>query len=339
MSRIGPQISVVIPMRNEERHIVRCLHSLLEQTYPAEQYELIVVDGNSSDRSLELVCEMSQSEPPIRVLSNPGAIVPIAMNKGIHSARGEIIIRADAHTVYPPSYVENCVKYLEKTGADSVGGPLNTMPASRFFGAQLVAAVLSNRFGVGNSRFRTGKHEGYVDTVPFGAFRRHLFDRIGLFNETLVRNQDIELSARIRRAGGKIYQTPALGTEYFAVDTFAKLVVQTYKNNRWHFFTMRQTGNALGVRHLVPALFLGTVAVLLLLSLISTSARVALGLLSLLYFAAGLYFSLSAPRTVPLTVRIALPIAFLIFHMSYGFGTIVGLRFAVRTPNIRPIRL
>ena len=126
-----------------------------------------------------------------------------------------------------------------------------TVPASNSFGARLVAAILSNRFGVGNSRFRTSMHEGYVDTVPFGAFRKQMFDKIGLFNEALVRNQDNELNARIRRAGGKIYQTPVLATHYFPPNTFAQLILQTYKNSRWHLFTMRQTGNALGIRHLL----------------------------------------------------------------------------------------
>ena len=194
----------------------------MEQTYRAELYELIVVDGNSSDRSVELVDELRKSQPQIRVLSNPAAIVPIAMNKGIRSARGEIIVRADAHTLYPATYIENCVKYLEETGADNVGGPVETIAANRSFSAQLVATVSSNRFGV---KFALPDRRS-ARAMLIRSVRRiseGLFDRIGLFNETLVRNQDNELNARIVAQGGKIYQTPALSTQYFPPDTFAKL--------------------------------------------------------------------------------------------------------------------
>lgn len=311
----------------------------MEQTYPAEGYELIVVDGKSTDRSVELVRQLSQSRPQVRLLSNPAAIVPSAMNLGIRSASGEIIVRADAHTVYPRNYIENCVYYLETTGADNVGGPIITVAANQTLGARLVAAILSNRFGVGDSQFRTSMHEGYVDTVPFGTFRKQLFTRIGFFDESLVRNQDNELNARIRRAGGKIYQTPVLSTQYFSPETLGKLIRQTYRNSQWHLFTMRQTANALGIRHFLPALFVCVLAVLVGLSFISTTARIALGLLLAIYLAGGTYFSSRVPRTVPVAVKALMPIAFLIFHLSYGLGVINGFRFAFRTPDARPIRL
>jgi glycosyltransferase involved in cell wall biosynthesis len=331
-------VSVIIPMRNEEQYIVRCLQSLMEQTYPAECYELIVIDGNSSDRSVELVRQLSQSRPQVRLLSNPAAIVPTAMNLGIRSASGEIIVRADAHTVFPPNYIENCVDYLEMTGADNVGGPIITVAANPSLGAQLVAAILSNRFGVGNSQFRIGMHEGYVDTVPFGTFRKHLFAQIGFFDESLVRNQDNELNARIRRGGGKIYQTPVLSIQYFPPDTFRKLILQTYRNSQWHLFTLRQTSTALGIRHFLPAFFFCVLTVLVALSYVSTTAWISLGLLLAIYLAAGTYFSSRAPRTVPVAVKVLMPIAFLIFHLTYGLGVVNGLRFAFRTPDARPIR-
>src|SRR5262249_9758817 len=154
---------------------------------------------------------------------------PAAMNIGIRAANGDIIIRADGHNFYPESYIETCVKYLNRTGADNVGGPWITVPANDNFGARLVAAILINPFVVGNSNFRIGVKEGFVETVPFGAFRRELFDRIGMFNEKLVRNQDNELNARIRQSGGKIYQTPALTTQYHPVARFRDLLRQTFR--------------------------------------------------------------------------------------------------------------
>ena len=332
-------VSVIIPMRNEEQYIVSCLKSLLEQTYPAEHYEMIVVDGMSSDRSVELVRELIQSTSRVRLMSNPAAIVPTGMNLGIRGASGEIIVRADAHTVYPPNYIENCVHYLETTGADNVGGPIVTVAANESLSAQLVAAVLSNRFGVGNSQFRTSMQEGYVDTVPFGTFRRQIFDQIGFFDESLVRNQDNEMNGRIRQSGGKIYQTPALSTRYFAPATFGKLVVQTYRNNKWHLFTLFQTRTAMGLRHFLPAFFLCTLAALSVLSFFSATSRIALGSLLAVYLCAAAYFSWRAPRnSIPIAAKLLMPIAFLTFHLAYGAGVVTGAAFAFRGPDARPIR-
>lgn len=322
-------VSVIVPMRNEERHITECVSSLLDQTYPPEEYEILIVDGNSSDRSSQLILEMSNSKRPIRMLSNPAAIVPVSLNLGIRKARGDIIIRADAHTVYPRNYVQDCVRYLRQTGADNVGGPVITTPANSTFSARVTAAVLSNRFGVGNSHFRTGADEGYVDTVPFGTFRKQLFDQVGFFNEALERNQDNEMNARIRRAGGKIFQTPTLTTRYFAPETFLKLLVKTYRNCRWHFFTMQQTSFAMSARHLVPACFVSALIGLITLAPLWTFAAIALGLLLGTYLAAATYFAFIDSQTSELRMKLFLPFAFLMFHMSYGIGTLSGLLFLV----------
>ena len=327
-------------MRNEEHYIVRCLQSLMEQTYPAECYELIVVDGMSSDRSTDLVRELSRSRPQIRLLSNPAAIVPSAMNLGIRSATGDIIVRADAHTIYPPDYIENCVNYLFRTGADNVGGPIITVPARARHGSATGRRDCRNKFGVGNSQFRTGMFEGYVDThCPFGTFRKELFSRVGFFDESLVRKQDNELNGRIRQAREtRLHQTPALSTRYFPPDKFSKLVVQTYKNSKWHLFTLRQTRTAMGIRHFLPALFAGGLLGLGALSFFSGAAAIALAAVLAIYLLAGAYFSWTAPGSVPLGARAVMPFGFLIFHLAYGLGVMNGLRFAFRAPDPRPIR-
>jgi glycosyltransferase involved in cell wall biosynthesis len=331
-----PMVSVVIPMRNEEDHVERCVLSLLDQTYPADCYELIVVDGNSADRSRQIVERLQQSHAKLRLLDNPAGIVPKSMNLAIRNSVGEIIVRADAHNVYPPDYVESCIKFLEQTGADNVGGPWRTVAGGETFGARLVVAVLSSPFGVGNSQFRISSHEGYVDTVPFGTFRRNLFDRVGFFNEHLVRNQDNELNARIRKAGGKIYLTPALTTNYFAPATFGKLLRQTYRNTKWHFFTLRQMRNALGIRHLLPAGFVLGLILVVLLAFADTHGRFALAATLLFYF---LVASTFAIRTdAPVSVKLALPFAFFAFHICYGAGTVAGVRFVVDNPSVAPIR-
>jgi succinoglycan biosynthesis protein ExoA len=330
--------SVVVPIRNEEKYIATCLKSLLQQSLPGDLYEIIVVDGRSSDRSKAIVEEIQRDFPNVRCLDNPAAIAPVAMNIGIRNARGQVIIRADGHNFYPPTYIENCIKYLDQTGADNVGGPWLTVPADNTFGARLVAAILSNPFGVGGSRFRTSQADGFVETVPFGAFRRELFDRIGMYNEKLVRNQDNELNARILEAGGRIYQTSALQTEYHPVATFSALLTQIFKTSQWHVFSIRENKHSMGFRHLAPAGF-----VLVLLALIGSSWLGRLPLIALMsflavYVLAGFYVAVGRRREWGWGIVRIMPFATLCFHFVYGLGTLAGLRYLFKSPPSSPIR-
>src|SRR5882724_1277103 len=330
--------SVVVPIRNEEKYIATCLKSLLQQSVPGDSYEIIVVDGRSSDGSKAIVEEIQRAFPNVRCLDNPAAIAPVAMNVGIRNASGKVIIRADGHNFYPPTYIENCIKYLDQTGADNVGGPWLTVPSDDTFGARLVAAILSSPFGVGGSRFRTSQADGYVETVPFGAFRRELFDRIGLYNEKLVRNQDNELNARILAAGGKIYQTSALQTEYHPVATFSALLTQIFKTSQWHVFSIRENKRSMGFRHLAPAGF-----VLFILALIGSLWLGRLPLIALLsflaiYLLAGFCVAVGRRRAWGWPIVFVMPFATLCFHFAYGLGTLVGLRYLFKSPPSSPIR-
>jgi len=330
-------VSVIVPVRNEEKHLASCLRSLLQQTYLAGSYEVIVVDGRSSDRTREVVKQFEGTFHNIRCLDNPAAIVSSAMNIGIKAAAGEIIIRADGHNVYPSDYIEKSIEYLTRTGADNVGGPITTVPSAKSIVARLVAAILSNSFGVGDSRFRTTTAEGFVDTVPFGAFRREIFTRVGLFNEKLVRNQDNEFNARIRKAGGKVFQTPALTTEYYPSASFNQLVSQTFKNSQWHVFSMEENVNSMSIRHFVPAAFV--LSLLILLCAINWApAKLLLVVVLALYFLLATYFSFRKSWQYGWTVCSVLPFACLCFHVVYGVGTLMGLRYLFKSPSFQPIR-
>src|ERR1043166_6818306 len=286
-----PFVPVIIPVRNEEKHLASCLRSFLDQTFPPNSFEIIVVDGRSSDMSREIVKDFAQRFRYIHCLDNPKAIVPAGMNVGIKATSGEIVIRADGHNVYPSDYIENSVKYLTRTGADNVGGPIITVPSGPALTSRLVAAVLSNPFGVGDSRFRTTTAEGFVDTVPFGAFRREVFDRVGLFNEKLVRNQDNELNARIRKEGGKVYQTPLLTTEYHPSANFNQLLAQTFRNSQWHVFSVEENINSMSIRHFVPAAFVLGLLILLCVIIVWTPAKLLLAGVLSLYLILGICFS------------------------------------------------
>jgi succinoglycan biosynthesis protein ExoA len=331
-------VSFIMPVRNEEEYIRASLQSLVDQSYPTSECEIIVVDGRSSDRTREIVEEICERNPQVRRLDNPRGIVSTAMNIGIRAARGEVIIRVDGHNVYPRDYAANCVKCLEKTGADNVGGPWLTMAADESFSARLVAAILSSPFGVGNSRFRTSHQEGFVDTVPFGAFRRETFDWVGIYNEKLVRNQDNELNARIRKAGGRIYLTPTLTTHYHPVKNFPSLLKYAFKTSQWHIFTLRENWKSMSLRHLAPAMFLLLLLLLVSVSLASAIARWLLISTMCVYVLAGFYSSLRAKTQDDWKLSLFQPFASFCFHMAYGAGTLFGLVYLFRPPSTAPIR-
>jgi len=328
-------VSIVIPMRNEAEFIRSCLRSLVEQTFPSDQYEILVADGRSTDNSRDTVALFQGGSLHIQLLDNPSEKTPSGMNVGIRAARGHIIIIAGAHTIYPADFVENCVIWLNKTGADVVGGPVRTDVRSNHFGAELASLILSSPFGVGNSRFRTSSKEGYVDTVPFGAYRRAILDRVGLFNERLVRNQDNDLSARIRRAGGKIYMTPALTTTYVPVRGFTDLLRQAFRKSQWHIFTLRENVHALGFRHVCPAVFAICLAGLLALSGWSSLARMFLAVLVFSYLLLGFWVVFRRESSSSLLLKTIVPFACFLFHFAYGLGTLMGLRYLFAPASLR----
>jgi cellulose synthase/poly-beta-1,6-N-acetylglucosamine synthase-like glycosyltransferase len=331
-------VSIVIPMRNESEHIRGCLDSLLRQTYEANSYEVIVVDGRSSDGSSQIVRSMQSNHPNLLLIDNPSGITPVGMNLGILKATNKIIVIAGAHAIYSSEFLRNCVEKLRETGADVVGGPITTIPADYSLSARLAAAVLSSPFGVGNSHFRTSLKEGYVDTVPFGAFRVDVLRKVGLFNEKLLRNQDNDLSARIRSAGGKIYFSPTISAHYISARSVGELLRQTYKKAQWHLFTLRQNISALSLRHLTPALFLIFLVCLTAAAINGFWARIALLSVLLTYFMVGFSYSLRERAQIGPDVTLFLPLACLLFHFSYGIGTLVGFRYLVGAAPTKPIR-
>ena len=185
-------ISIIIPMRNEEKYVEACLDTVLAQLGGLPDSEILCVDGVSTDRTPEIVLEYVRREKRVRLLENPRKIVPTAMNIGILEAKGDVIIRLDCHAIYSRDYLKNCLEVLNSTGADNVGGYVKTVSSDDSAIAWAIATATSCTFGVGGSRFRTGGQEQEVDTVPFGCFPKSVFEKFGLYDERLVRNQDIE---------------------------------------------------------------------------------------------------------------------------------------------------
>ncbi len=318
------QISVIIPTYNEEKFIADCLKSVYEQEYPKDKIEVIVVDGHSTDKTAKIV---RQEFPDVILLDNPDKIVPISMNIGIKQAKGDYIIRLDAHARYPRNYLSKLIENALIFNADNIGGLCITETKSNSLKSWAIKTALSHKFGVGNSAFRVGATKPQiVDTVPFGCFKRDVFDRFGLYDERLERNQDIELNKRIKRGGGKILLVPEINCTYFARDTFSGLFKNNYKNGFWNILTVYYTKNffSLSVRHFVPLMFIVSLILPFLASFITIKSLWIAALSFSLYLLCLLFVCFSTAWPKPWRVIYLLP-SFFLLHISYGLGSLAGI--------------
>ena len=317
-----PFISVIVPVYNEEKYIRACLDSMFAQDYPIERMEWFFVDGMSPDRTVQILEEYKAQNPDlICILPNPNKTVPYAMNIAIRQAKGEYIIRLDAHAEYAENYFSKCVELLERTGADNVGGVMETK--SRTPIGATIAKMLSSRFGVGDSQFRTNGRDGYVDTVPFGAFRREVFEKYGLYDERLTRNQDSELNYRIIHGGGKIYLSNEIELAYYCRDSVAGIVKMALLNGKWNIITSKLCPGSMRLRHFIPCVFVLSLIGMPLLSLLIPVLWWLFGLELLAYLSLDVLFSARAAACVK--EFFALLYLFPAFHISYGWGSIQGI--------------
>jgi glycosyltransferase involved in cell wall biosynthesis len=319
-------VSVIVPVRNEVGHIESCLRSILRGDWPVNRLEVVVVDGMSSDGSRDVVCRIARDHPEVRLVENERQTTPEALNLGVAASRGDVIMRMDAHAVYAEDYISCCVERLIESGADNVGGVLITLPGAGTAVAHAIAVALSHRFGVGGSRFRIGvSGPTWVDTVPFGCWRRTVFNRIGLFDTDLLRNQDDEFNARLGRNGGRIMLDPRIKSTYFARPYFSQFARMLCQYGYYKPFVSYKIGRITSGRQLVPVLFVITIAFLGLLGIAWHLAWLALGLLLGLHLAIGLSIGLSRQPGHGVRSALLLPLVFLVGHLSYGWGYLRGL--------------
>ncbi len=320
----APLVSVLVPIRNEAGFIERCLESILEQTYPADRIELLVLDGMSDDGTREIVTRLGGRDQRVRLVDNPRRIVPTAMNIGIRESRGEIIIRVDGHTVVEKDFIEQSVRALrEHPDAWCAGGPTRTV--NETYVGRAISAAMSSPVGVGNAMFRLGGYEGYVDTIAFGAYWRWVFEKIGLFDEELVRNQDDELNYRLIKAGGRIYMTPKVRSTYFARTSLRKLWRQYYQYGFWRIRTMQKHREPATLRQVAPLAF-----VLIWIALIVAAAawgpmRWALAGFAALYLLGLIAGAADVARRGRLAEAPLAPAIFPLLHFGYGLGSLAGV--------------
>jgi succinoglycan biosynthesis protein ExoA len=319
----SPLVSVILPCRNEAGYIQDCLKSILAQEIPDGDFEILVVDGVSNDGTREFLERFCAENPKVRLLNNPGRIVSTGLNTALREARGEVIVRMDAHTVYAPDYIKQCLAVLRETGADNVGGPMRTTATT--YKERAIRAVFHSPFAVGGARSHNPGYEGYVDTVIYGCWRKSIFDRVGNFDEDLVRNQDDEHNLRISRNGGKIYQSPRIHSWYHVRNSFRALLRQYMQYGYWKVLVIRNHRLPASIRHIIPGGFVGTFALLLIAGLFWRPAFGGATILAALYLAAVVVASMVTAFRSEWKLLPLLPLAFACFHLGYGYGSIRGV--------------
>jgi succinoglycan biosynthesis protein ExoA len=322
---VAAKVSIIIPMRNEERRIGACLDSILAGEFPMEECEILVVDGASTDGCCELVRARMERCPGIQLLHNPHQHVPAGLNIAIRQARGQFILRMDAHCQYPPDYIKSCVNELERTGAANVGGSLETLPGSDTWVGRGIALLTQHPIGVGNSAFRLGKGDIFVDTVPFGAFRREVFDQVGLFREDLVRNQDFEFNARLRSAGLRIFLSSKIRNRYYNSPGFASFMRQGIANGLWGARCWMRYPESFCWRHAAPFIFVMTETVLLMLGIVCHPLSVLASVIGLLYTCALFYAGAEIAARKNWRYLFLVPVLIACYHFCYGAATAWGL--------------
>ena len=318
-----PFVSIIVPCFNEEKTIRKLLDSILAQTYPLGQMELIISDGMSTDRTRAVIAAFQDehSQFNLRVVENMTRTIPSGLNQAIRHARGEIIIRLDAHSMPIPEYVEHCVSAHRCSKGDNIGGVWEIHPGENTWVAEAISCAAAHPLGVGDALYRLNAREGAVDTVPFGSFRRTLVDRIGFFDETLLANEDYEFNTRIRASGGVVWLDPSIRSIYFSRTTFSKLASQYWRYGYWKWRMIRRYPRTLRWRQALPPLFVLSLLVLIVLSLWFVPAKILLAVQALSYFGvltlAGL--NLAVKRHKPFFI-LGLPMAITTMHFAWGAG-------------------
>lgn len=325
------EVAIVIPTLNEERFISRCLNSIIKQTYEFEKMDVMIIDGGSNDKTKDIVAEYQKSHQNIRFIENKKKIQSVAFNIGLKKSTAPYIIRLDAHAEYDSKYISLCIENLkqdEKRG--NVGGRWNILPFNQSIWAQTNAILNHSRFGIGGAAFRVSNEAHNTDSVPFGAFPRKVIDQIGGMREDLPRGEDNEYNSRIRKAGYKIFFDPNIISSYFARPTLGASCKQMYANGNSIGYLYYIDREAIGIRHLVPLLFVVSGLFSIIISVLwSPFCYVFCGGLALYLIADAIASIMGAKDNVKCTLPLF--ILFFCVHVSYGMGTIAGLIKGLKT--------
>ena len=316
-------VSIIIPCLNEEEYISDCLESILSQSYPQNLLEIFIVDGGSSDQSIEIISTYTNKYEHIYLLHNPDKITPVSMNMGLNKANGDIVCILGAHSTIDHNFFTNGVMELNSSKTMVVGGPV-THNGKNYRG-QVIALAMQSQFGVGNSIFRTAQKRQLVDTVAFGLYRKEIFQQVGNFDEALIRNQDFELNQRIIQSGHHILFSPYIKSTYFTRKSLSSLFRQYFQYGFWKVQVIRKNIQSFKLRYRVPLLFVVLGILLIIGSIVSPQIFLIFKALIVTYFVIAVFFSIHANRWEKPHLLLLTPIVYFILHTSFGLGLCTGL--------------
>jgi glycosyltransferase involved in cell wall biosynthesis len=320
------KISVIIPCRNEEKYIRDFIESVVKNDYPKDLLEVFVIDGRSDDSTMSILENIIKNYNFIKILINEKKTVPYALNLGLEKSTGKYIIRLDVHSKIPENYFKELITSALELDADNTGTICITDVQNKNPKSNAIKKVLSNKYGVGNSYFRVGVDKIMeVDTVPFGCYKREVFKKVGVFNNHLIRNQDIELNKRIKKSGGKIILLSNPYSIYFARENFSSLARNNISTGYWNILTIFITKyfKSVSMRHLTPLIFILSLFLPILLMFSQSFFGIITGVSLLSYLS--LISIISFKLNDKTTSYIYIFTAFIVLHISYGFGSLVGL--------------
>lgn len=320
-------VSIVIPCRNESGFIRKCLESVLNFTVPeGVEVEIFIIDGESIDNTVSIVEDIRRSHPGITILNNPGRYQSFAINIALDHLRGDKIMRLDAHAEYPENYLRMCLETASRTNAENVGGVLLTAPGGASYEAHLVQALTTHAFGVGDAGFRTGAEDGVADTVPYGFFDRSVFEKLGRFDERLIRAQDYEFNRRIIAGGGKVWRSSEIEMIYFNQPTLSAFYKkQLFKEAPYNVYLWYLAPYAFAPRHAVTGVFaFGFVAGCVLSPFTHWIAWPFMAVMALYFLIAFYSAFVQAVRYRKIFHFFLLPGCFFLFHLIHGIGIWIG---------------
>ncbi len=339
MNPENTSVSILIPCYQERNFIRPCLESVLGfEVSDGTEIEVIVLDGMSIDGTRDIVDEIARADPRVRLVDNPKRNQSPGLNVGIGLARGDYIVRLDAHSVYPKNYLALTLATAMRTGADNTGGVVATLKRGEGYQAALVQAITTHKFGVGDSGFRTDASEGSVDTVPYGSFKRDVFAKVGFFDERLLRAQDYEMNRRIIAAGGTVWMNPEIRVHYFQQPDLPSFIrKQVVHEAPYNAYLWYLAPYAFTPRHAITGVFAAGFLLGLAMSPLSTFVRWAFAMVMILYFTLAIISGIQQairyrePRHV-----IFAPIGFFLYHFLHGVGVLFGLvRLATGTAPVQ----
>lgn len=321
-------VSVVIPCLNEEKTIRQVLDALRAQSYPLELMEIVIADGGSKDRTREIISAYQTEYPELKIqlVDNPKRIIPAGVNVAMMASVGEIIVRMDAHSIPQNDYVARCVAGLEAGLGDNVGGRWDIMPSGTTWIAKSIALAAAHPIGVGDAQYRHSDTAAAVDTVPYGSFYRALLDKVGLFDETLIANEDYEFNTRIRQSGGTIWFDPQIRCQYFARPNLSRLAKQYWTYGFWKFKMLQRYPSTIRWRQFLPPAFLLGLIFLAVLSIFFKPAVYALAAVLGIYLLVLLLVGLSQGiKEKNIALVLGVPLAIATMHFSWAAGFIASI--------------